>query len=294
VPRELLLGLLALFSVQEMVAQEIKPRAYFSKDTVQIGEHVDFTMVLDYPRGMEVLFPDSTYNYQPFEFLEKSYLSTVSNQSVSNDSVVYTLTSFELDSILHLSLPIFLITDGDSTIVESNMDQLILKQVITESIDSLEIQETIDYQKVSKAFNYPYLLIALAVLVTLGILVALFFGKEIKRKYQLHRLRKAHHKFLENFRTMQEQGLESSTKAEHLLAFWKSYLERLEGMPYTKLTTKEIVILGQNQEFNETLRSLDSNIYGDFKKSDINDLVVRLKEFGIDRFAKKIEELKHA
>lgn len=293
-PRELILGLLVFLSVQEMVGQEIKPRAYFSKDTIQIGEHVDFTMVLDYPRGMEVLFPDSSYNFQPFEFLEKSYSSTVSSQSVSNDSVVYTLTSFELDSVQQLSLPVFLITEGDSTLIESNTDQLILKQVITENIDSLEVQETIDYQKVSKAFNYPYLLIALAILVTLGILVAVFFGKEIKRKYQLYRLRKAHLKFLENFRIMQDQGLESSTKAEHLLAFWKSYLERLEGMPYTKLTTKEIVTLGQNQEFNETLRSIDSNIYGDFQKSDINDLAARLKEFGIDRFAKKIEELKHA
>ena len=292
--RILLLYLFLVLSGQVAVGQEIKPRAYFSKDTVQIGEHVNFTMVLEYPRGMEVLFPDSNYNYHPFEFLEKNYLNTVSNQSVSNDSVVYTLTSFDLDSIQELSLPVFLITDGDSIIVESNADRLVLQQVITESIDSLEIQETIDYQKVSKAFNYPYLLIGLGVLVIIGILIALFFGKEIKRRYKLYRLRKAHHKFLERFGTLQDQGLESSTKAEHLLAFWKLYLERLEGMPYTKLTTREIVTFGQNQELKETLRSIDSNIYGEFKKSDINDLAARLKEFGIDRFAKKIEELKHA
>ena len=289
-----MLLLILVYSGQFTVGQEIKPRAYFSKDTVQVGEHVDFTMVLEYPRGMEVLFPDSTYNYAPFEFLEKSYLHTISNQSVSNDSVVYTLTSFELDTIQQLALPVFLITNGDSSRIESNTDHIILQQVITENIDSLEIQETIDYQKVSKAFNYPYLLIALVTLAVIGVLVALIFGKEIRRRYKLYRLRKSHHKFLESFRTLQNQGLESSTKAEHLLAFWKSYLERLEGMPYTKLTTKEIVTLGQNQEFNDTLRSLDSNIYGEFRKSDINELATRLKEFGIDRFARKIEELKHA
>jgi hypothetical protein len=65
-------------------------------------------------------------------------------------------------------------------------------------------------------------------------------------------------------------------------------------MPYTKLTTREIVTLEQNQEFTDTLREIDSNIYGEFRKSDIKDSISRLKEFGIDRFAKKIDELRHA
>ena len=60
-----------------VLGQEIIPRGYFSKDTVQIGEHVDFTLIVGYPRGMEVLFPDSIYNYYPFEFIGKSYLSTI-------------------------------------------------------------------------------------------------------------------------------------------------------------------------------------------------------------------------
>lgn len=275
-------------------AQEIKPRAYFSKDTIRIGEHVHFTMVIDYPRGMEVLFPDSSFNFQPFEYIGKSFLSTTSDISKSSDSVVYELTTFELDSIQQLALPIFVITDGDSTRIDSNPDNVFLQQMITTNIDSLGVQETIDYQNVNKAFNYPYLLIALGILAIIAILVAVFFGKEIRRRFTLYRLRKAHIKFLERFKALQSEGLESSDKAEHLLAFWKAYLERLEGMPYTKLTTREIVTLEQNQEFTDTLRLIDSNIYGQFNKSDIKDSLTRLKEFGIDRFARKIDELKHA
>lgn len=282
------------FTCLSAFAQEIKPRAYFSRDTVQIGEHVDFTMVLEYPRGMEVLFPDSSYNFQPFDFIGKSYLSTTSNQSISSDSVVYQLTTFALDSVQKLILPVFVIIDGDSTRIDSNPDELYLQQLITTDIDSLSVKETIDYQKVDKAINYPYLLIGLGVLIVIAILIAVFFGKEIRRKYKLYRLRKAHLKFLEQFKTLLDGGLESSDKAEHVLAFWKGYLERLEGMPYTKLTTREIVTLEQNQEFTDTLRQIDSNIYGEFRKSDIKDSITRLKEFGIDRFAKKIEELRHA
>ena len=80
-------------------AQEVKTRSYFSKDTVQIGEPVDYTMIVEYPRGVEVLFPDSTYSYSPFEFFWlKSYLGTVSDAATSNDSVVYQLTTFALDT----------------------------------------------------------------------------------------------------------------------------------------------------------------------------------------------------
>ncbi len=276
-----------------ILGQEIIPRGYFSKDTVQIGEHIDFTMVVDYPRELEVLFPDSTYDYYPFEFQGKSYLSTISDETTSNDSVVFHLVTFDLDSIQKLELPIFLVIAGDSTKVYSNLDSLFLQLVITENIDSLNVQETIAYQKVSKAFNYPYLLIALGIIVVIAILIAVFFGKAINKRFKLYRLRRAHLKFLEKFKLLQNEGLESSDKTEHLLGFWKAYLERLEGMPYTKLTTKEIITFEQNQEFKETLRLLDSNIYGEFKKSDINGLVSKLKEFGVDRFIQKIDELNH-
>jgi hypothetical protein len=274
--------------------QEVKTRAYFSKDTLKVGEQVDFTIISDYPRGIEILFPDSTYNFSPFEYLEKYYQSTVSDATSSNDSVVYRLTTFSLDSVQKLGLPVFLISGGDSIQVDSNTDSLYLQHVITESIDSLQVKETIGYHVVSKAFNYPYLLIALAVLLVIAVLIAVFFGKEIKKRFKLYRLGKAHARFLETFRKLQDQGVQSSNQAERLLGYWKTYLERLEGLPYTKLTTKEIVTLEQNFEFEETLRGLDSNIYGEYNSSDISRLITKLKEFGIDRFIKKVEELKHA
>lgn len=274
--------------------QEINPRGYFSKDTILIGEHVDFTVVVNYPRGMEVLFPDSSYNFYPFEFLKKSYLNTVSDVTSSNDSVVYKLTTFELDSLQELTVPIFLLINGDSTEIESNSDNLFVQQIIAENIDSLIVKETIDYQSVSKAFNYPYLLIALGIMLIIAILVAFFFGKEIKRRFKLYRLRRAHLRFLEKFGLMQNAGFKSSEEAENILGFWKAYLERLEGMPYTKLTTREIVIFQENNDFKETLQTMDSNIYGEYKSTDINGLVTKLKELGIDRFIQKIDEIKHA
>ena len=170
--------LLAVILSPGLFGQEIKPRGYFGGDSVKIGEVINYTLILEYPRGMEVLFPDSTFNYEPFEYVDRSYLSTESNLSHSTDSVVYQLSTFELDSIQKLSLPVFVMLNGDSTAINAPLDSLFLQFVITAASDTLDVQNTAQFQNVSKAFNYPYLLIALGVLAIIILLVLVFFGSE--------------------------------------------------------------------------------------------------------------------
>lgn len=292
--KKLILFSVAIWSFYPLHAQELRPRGYFSKDTVKLGEVVDYTLTISYPRKMEVLFPDSNYQFSPFEYLNKKYYGTVSDLTTSYDSVVYQLATFELDSLQVLSLPVFLVTNGDSTAINAPGDSVILQFLISEEVDSLTVKETAQFQNVNKAFNYPYLFIGLAILLLLALLVLIFFGKQIRRKFLLYRMRRAHEKFMTVFGELQSQGLATSEQAERLLGLWKKYLEKLENLPYTKLTTKEIVTIEENLEFRETLRSMDSIIYGQFNGQTVMELISKLKGFGIDRYQQKIQELKHA
>ncbi len=290
--KPLVLLVLALSGVH-LQAQEVKPRGYFSKDSLKVGQVVDYTLIVDYPRGMEILFPDSSFSFLPFEYVDRSFQQTESDLTTSHDSVVYQLTTFEMDSVQRLALPIYIISDGDSLTLAPPVDSVIIQFLITESLDSLSVKETANYQEVHKAFNYPYLLIGLGVL---GILIAVVlgvFGKRIRSRLLLYRLRLAHERFVNKFAQLQAKGLKSVEQAEFLLAFWKKYLEKLDGMPYTKLTTKEIVTIEENQEFKDTLKLMDRNIYGRFNAPSVDQLSTKLKEFSIDRYQKKIEELKH-
>ena len=54
---------------------------------------------------MEVIFPDSSYNFSPFEWVSKEYFPTHTNESGSLDSVVYTLTCFDLAPVQQLVDP---------------------------------------------------------------------------------------------------------------------------------------------------------------------------------------------
>ncbi|MDH3709511.1 MAG: hypothetical protein OER04_06465 [Cyclobacteriaceae bacterium] len=290
--KPLVLLVLALCGLH-LQAQEVKPRGYFSKDSMKVGEVVDYTLIVDYPRGMEILFPDSSFSFSSFEYVDRSFQQTESDLTTSHDSVVYQFTTFEMDSVQRLTLPIYIITGGDSLTLAPPVDSVIMQFMITESLDSLSVKETANYQEVNKAFNYPYLLIGMGVLGVLIAVVLMVFGKRIRTRLLLYRLRLAHERFVNKFAQLQTKGLKSVEQAEFLLAYWKRYLEKLDGLPYTKLTTKEIVTIEENQEFKDTLKLMDRNIYGQFNAPSVDQLSTKLKEYSIDRYQKKIEELKH-
>jgi hypothetical protein len=76
----------------------------FLKDSVKVGEYIPYSLSITYPAQWQVVFPDSLYDYSPFEFEDKIYFPTQTTDSLSTDSAVYYLSTFELDEIQQLKL----------------------------------------------------------------------------------------------------------------------------------------------------------------------------------------------
>lgn len=287
----LFFGLVSLAS-----AQDLKPRGYFLKDSVKIGESVAYSLSYKDRKNRPVLFPDSLYNFAPFELLDKSYFDTRSDSINSIDSAVYYLATFEIDTVQSLSLPVFVFTGEDSIPIFSEKDSIVLNQVVTQMPDSVNLAETRAFQPVSRQFNYPYWAIGLAILGFIAIVVGIIWGKEIAKRIRLYRLKKKLEKFREEF-DKEIESISAETekpKIESLLKFWKSYMESLEQVPYTKLTTKEIVHIQQNSSLEETLKSIDKNIYSRLAVSALQNDFEFLKDYSIDRYNHVTEEIKNA
>jgi hypothetical protein len=88
---------------------------------------------------------------------------------------------------------------------------------------------------------------------------------------------------------LKEQG--GIREAEGALIIWKRYLEDLEGIPYTRYTTREIASIERHQSIREALSAIDKRIYGGYGGDGVNEYYT-LKNFSEDRFIQKIEELK--
>ena len=281
-------------------AQSLKPSGYFSADTLKVGEPVRYTLTFRYPRDLEVVFPDETANYTPFEYLDRTFFPTRSDSVFSYDSVIYQVATFELDSVQPLTLPVYVVdTDekgnADSTAIYADIDSIILQPVIQQLPDSLVLKENTNPLKLPLQFNYPYLLVGIGAFVALLVLLYVLFGKQLRRQWQLRRLRKANRQFSERFgqaiASLQEHP--DRQQSEAALVLWKKYMERLDRTPYTKMTTREIAQLPSGEPLRDDLRAIDRSIYGRAMNGELIGHFEQLQQHTNRRFQQRVEELKH-
>jgi hypothetical protein len=279
-------------------AQDILVRGGFLSDSVKIGEETAFFLAADYPAELNILFPDSTFKFTPFEFQQKKFTPTVTKNGRSYDSTVYYLATFEIDSIQSLSLPVYLLQQGDCTIFLSNTDRVNLIELVDAVPDSISTEKlpllaSVNYHNVDIQLNVIIIAIVAASVIIVSILTWLFFGKRIRRYFRARKLQRLHRDFISSYDNIVKQVRTtfSAAAAESALATWKRYMEQLEGKPYTKLTTRETLILQKDETLGNNLRNIDRAIYG--HNSSVNESLDHLKKVATDRFMVKIKEVKH-
>ncbi len=280
-------------------AQSPEPRGGFMEDSLKIGQPVRYTLAIEYSREIDVVFPDSLYNFSPFELDHKEYFPTRTRAGISYDSAVYHLLSFEIDTVQTLSLPVFRITRNDSIVLRPAVDSIFLKQMVTEipdsvAVEAMPLRENTDYLRVDYEFNYPYFLIGLTVVIILVAAVIIFFGKTIMDRYRAYRLRKQHREFMASFDSLINKEYESiRSHAEQVIILWKNYLERLEPYPYRTLTTRELLTTDHAPELEDAMHAIDRAIYSPRVTTLPAESYSQLKDFATERYTRKLNKLTH-
>ena len=280
-------------------AQPVQVQAGFVVDSVVIGDEVPYYLTARYPQNLQLVFPDSTFSFQPFEFQKKKYLTTETRDSISYDSAVYIVSTFEIDTVQYLQLPVFVLHQNDCTAVFSNMDSVRLKELVTFPLpdtlraENLPLLSDTEYRAVDWLLNYPVLSYVLGGLLVLASVGWLIFGKRIRKHYAVKRLQKQHALFLGAFNTYagQIQQSFSSAVAESTVTLWKKYMEGLDAKPYTKLTTKEAARLLNDSTLSNHLRIMDAAVYG--HDTNVTEPLHVLRSHAEKIFQQKLEQVNH-
>jgi hypothetical protein len=277
--------------------QPVSVSGGFLKDSTRVGEEVGFFLAARYPQDKVILFPDTAFNFHPFEFTRKDYFSTKTKGGISYDSAVYYINTYEVDTAQWLQLPVFEVNVSDCTIFKSNADTIFLKEMIARLPDSLTstlpVHATLAYQPVKYQFNYQLFIIIIGVLLIASAFTWFFFGNNINRYFKLRQLRKDYQIFAQHFSQQLEDVRKGFTvdSAAAPLTTWKRYMEKLNAMPYTKLTTRETLRLEKDESLGRSLQMIDRAIYG--HDSDVISSLENLRAYAQQRFNKKVEEVKH-
>jgi hypothetical protein len=290
--------IVVLFSGTAFAQDSTRVKGYFLTDSLSIGESVPYVLTAQYPKSKQVLFPDSLYSFTPFEISRKRFFPTITNDDTSYDSAVYMLTTFEIDSIQQLRLPVFVVQEKDCLAVYTPLDHVSLRHQVAAmpdsvSVDKLPLKVNTAYQKVKWILNYPLALIAIGSLLVIMIVVWLIFGKRIRKHFALKRLNKGYQQFLDRFNgaLARLNSQFSQRTAEETLIIWKDYMEGLEKYPYMKLTSREIVRLVGDTKLEHALKSVDRTIYGGANSS--LEPFQFLQAYSHERFLKKEEEVRN-
>ncbi|WP_026308907.1 hypothetical protein [Spirosoma spitsbergense] len=246
----------------------------FLTDSVDIGRPFQYSLVYRHPAITDVFFPDTARNFAPYRVQKVSVFATQTTGSgagaISRDSAVYTLVSFETDSVQLLKVPIQVIHETDCTAQWTQTDTVLLRSklpvaALSDSSRPMPalLTET-NLAPLQQQFNYAALVAGflLASLVALGVYGLL--GRTVLRYWQLFQLRQNHRRFLKEFNQLIQSidALSASETARQAVMTWKVYLEKLDAEPYRSLTTPELADRMKDDRILNALREADRMIYG--------------------------------
>lgn len=266
----LIINILLLIIAQKTIAQIpswTPPKGKFLSDSVRIGLPVQYALSYRHKATADVFFPDSAYNFSPFEMVKREYFNTVTDQHGSLDSVIYTLISFEVTPIQELSLPVYVRAKRDCTRVFAPMDYVILSSIIKSNvnIDTLSLKKDTRLIPIAQQVNFPLIfLIIIGLLLIIG-MVFWFFGKPIRRQIRLFNFKRRYDDFRKLFQRLSRGTEDAKRRLENIekaVVLWKKYIERIENKPFTTFTTKEILDNLKDNRLSDALREIDATVYG--------------------------------
>lgn len=267
------------------------PDAYFLKDSIKLGEPVELILYYKHAPAVELFFPDSNYNFFPFEFISKKSFPSVTDSAFTTDSVIYTLTTFQLSPFPSISLPVYVLANGDTMKIYSNTAEVALVEILPSPTATDSLIAHTQWLHMPLAFNYTYWLIVACMLLALAGVVFIFFRKRIMRLYQRYIMSIEYTRFVKKFDgcTLNYNADNQLQHLEQLLIIWKKYMEKLEKMPFTTYTTKEIAAIINYNPLTSSLQNFDRAIYGGIINEDLTNSIAYLKETATNRYLTKKE-----
>ncbi|MCS6795274.1 MAG: hypothetical protein RMJ97_07240 [Raineya sp.] len=275
-----------------------QPKLQFLTDTFLLGKTIPVALVFRYPKHWQVLFPDSSFNYTPFEWQSKDIFPTQTQGSISKDSAVLWLKCFEIEPVQKLRLPVFHIQpNGDSLAFFSNYDSVFFRQYIhSNRIDTLTIKADTEYANFPEKINFHAWIVGAVTLFFISAIVWLFFGDWIKKQIILLNLKRRQVLFEDNF---EKEMLKIRTRKrlkdiEQAFILWKKHLEQIEGEPYSSYTSSEIVEILKTENLAESLQNIDRAIYGTIVEDSLEKDLAFLKTLAKERYHLKKQSIKNA
>ena len=254
---------LFFLNISEVFSQEIEYKVYFIEDSVKIGDSIPLISILKYPKSIELIQPDSSYNYLTFEYIDKKTFPSIQIDNIILDSTVYYLRTFEIDSTQNIKLEATIINKDDSLNIISNTDSITLISQVTDISSSL-INNTL-FSVLKSIFNSEKVIYLIIIILSIIILLFILFRKKIIKYFKIRKIKIQLNKFNIEFELLSKNYSKNNKirELEKLLLLWKRFMEKFTNKPFSSSTTNEISYFINDKNILGILSTSDKCIYSD-------------------------------
>lgn len=260
------------------------PYGRFIRDSVMLGEEIQYTLRYEHSPEEEVLFPDSTFNFEPFELLHKKNFNTRTLGNVSIDCVIYSLATYEIDSVYELGLPVLRRGSEKTDTLYAYLDGVFLKEMIPVVSDTTTVIVDANFLDLKTQFNTPMLVLILGFLLLAVMVFYAVFGNKFRENWRKKKIQKHYNNFRSQFDIYLEKELDSKT-TEEAVAIWKAYLSKVSHQDIQPLTSKETGKILKSDQLEKKLKILDRVIYSGFGGEEAKPVLKYLNEIATKGYA---------
>lgn len=264
------------------------------KKAITLGEPVDIYLVYDHYPELSVLFPDTNFNFYPFELIRKRYFPTITQNGISRDCTIYQVRLFSIVPDPQLSIPVYILADNDSLSIYPEPVSLKLVELLQDMPEYPTLKESPHWEHIEHRTNFP-LIIAVLLLVTIALSIAFWFlGKPALQRIRIYNVIQNHRKFITQFEKLERlySSKRNTDYLKRLLSLWKDYLSSIEGKPIATYTSTEITELFRKEDLKDSLIIIDGVIFGGITSGAVITAIGSLKKFANSRYINRKNELR--
>ena len=263
-----------IFISSKLFSQEIKYKSYFLDEKIKLGDSIRLASIINYPKEIEIIQPDSSYNFYPFYFIGKKSFQSKFNNNIIYDSTIYYLRTFQLDSIQSLNLNAYILNENDSLKISSNSDTIYFESLVNNT--GVSVKNNFSLNEILHIFNTYKFASFLSFIILLVIILYFSFRKKIYKYLSKRKLIKNLNDFIKDHEELKNIINKNNDKKilEKIILNWKRYMERVTKFPYSSSTSIEIHIFHKDDKLKEILLEVDHLLYS---KNNLNFNILSLK-----------------
>ena len=264
------------------------------KKEITLGEPLDIYLVYEHDPELSILFPDTNFNFHPFELIRKRYFPTITHNSLSKDCTIYQVRLFNIIPDPQLSIPVYIYTGNDSLSIYPEPVSLKLVELLEEIPNHPVLKESPHWENITQKINLP-LIIAILLLITILLSLSFrFLGKPVLQRIRIYYIIQNHRRFVTQFEKLEGLyiGKRNTNYLKSLLSLWKDYLSSIEGKPIATYTSTEIIGLFRKEDLKDSLIIIDKVIFGGITSEAVITAISTLKKFANSRYIHRKNELR--